>query len=114
MKTKFFVLLFLAFFSRHSAYCLVGQAGFSNYRQPISVTGKIMDASDSSILAGATVSIRELGLETLSSDDGVFVFKTVPNIRITITVEYSEYLPAEIAISNSSVQRSRSAILRSL
>lgn len=103
MKTKFFVLLFLAFFSRHSAYCLVGQAGFSNYRQPISVTGKIMDASDSSILAGATVSIRELGLETLSSDDGVFVFKTVPNIRITITVEYSEYLPAEIAISNSSV-----------
>ncbi|MBX3241564.1 MAG: TonB-dependent receptor [Chitinophagaceae bacterium] len=67
------------------------------------MTGTVLDANDSSALSGARVSIRELGLETLSNDKGVFTFNAVPNIRLTITVEYSEYLPAEVTVNNPAV-----------
>ncbi len=100
MNTKLFTLLIFALFTHYNAYCVVEPIGFTIHDQNIVVKGKVMDAGDSSALAGATVFIRELGLETLSNDEGIFTFNALPNIRITITVEYGQYLPVEISVNN--------------
>ncbi len=101
MKFKFIILLSLVCFKINTTYSLALPSYFTDYKQNIVVTGKVLDASDSSALSGARVSIRELGLETFSNDHGIFTFNGLPNIPITIIVEYGQYLPEEININNT-------------
>ena len=48
------------------------------------VTGRVRDASSSSYLLGATVTLRELNRDTATGTDGAFTFHDVPNGTYTL------------------------------
>ncbi|WP_126971907.1 TonB-dependent receptor [Gynurincola endophyticus] len=101
MITKFFAILLCTTLVQSGLYLHAMPAG-TTVAEQIVLTGKVLDANDSSLLAGAKITIKELGLETLSDEQGRFMFTAVPNIRITISVEHGQYLASEIIVNTSS------------
>lgn len=59
------------------------------------LTGKVCDAANLESLAGAEVSIPELGIKTLCDFDGKFQFEEIPTGTYTIEVRYISYREAQ-------------------
>ena len=76
-------------------FCLLILSSFSNPIFSAVLKGKINDAKTGEILVGATVTVKELKLQTVSGLDGTYYFKNVPRGDYEVICKYIGYHKAE-------------------
>jgi hypothetical protein len=94
MQSKFYLVIAVFLFTIRT----FSQSGI--------ITGKITDASNSQVLIGATISIKNRTVKTLSDVDGVYRFDHLTTGTYTLQITYIGYLPKEIGdinVTNNSV-----------
>ncbi len=82
--------------------------------QTFSVQGKVTDATTGSVVDGASVVLRELKKETVTTHDGLFSFSHVPPGTYIISISHVSYAKIERTIkiaSNDSIQISLDPIV---
>jgi len=85
--------LFVFFFlicPKVNALSLNSEKKFQN-----SIHGILINKKDSTVISNAKITVKELGIEILSGEDGTFVIPDIPISKFTLVVEHDNYLPFE-------------------
>ncbi len=85
------------FMKKGILFCCIMLASLSVWSQ-YTVVGKVISAADNKGMAGATVSIKNTSINTVSHEGGAFSLRTSDD-RVILHVSYIGYEPQEIALT---------------
>ncbi|MGN6437027.1 MAG: SusC/RagA family TonB-linked outer membrane protein [Agriterribacter sp.] len=79
--------------------CFVLFFSIQSSAQTKTVTGKVINAQDSSPLSGSTITVKSTNIRTQSAANGTFTISNVPASATLLSVTHVGYFPAEVSIT---------------